>query len=128
MIWGDETLENLNLGQESEQKLSPIKEERPREDRSMPLRDLVNLSIETIYGLKPVDDQQLNQLLSTLVRTKALTADESYLLRDQLQDLEHFERAIDDRISTILKKKGLLDQRTVEEIHDFQNGAHQKTI
>lgn len=78
------------------------------EDRGPLLRDLTSLSLEAAHGVQKINDQQMNQVLSGLVRTKLMSADHSYLLKDRLLDTEALNRALDHRIEAALKRRNLL--------------------
>ncbi len=88
------------------------------EDRTELLKDAVNLTMEAAYGLQRLDEQQINQLLNGLVRTKLLSADDSYRLRDQLMNEDAFARALDNRVEEVLKRKGLVTESTLQEIRN----------
>ena len=86
------------------------------EDRSSVLRQLIQSSVDTLVGFQKLNEQQFHQTLGALVRTKALNADDSYTLRDQLQKTDYFENALDSRIEVILKKRGLIDDAVIQDI------------
>lgn len=98
------------------------------EDRSQVLRHLIQSSIETLLGFQQLNEQQFNQTLGALVRTKALSADDSYRLRDQLSSAEYFERALDSRIESVLKRRGLIDDKVINEIRATENGANRLAV
>ncbi len=87
------------------------------EDRSPVLRQFVQTTIETLVGFQKLNEQQLNQTLGALVRTKALSADDSYTLRDQLLRTDYFDKALDSRIEAVLRKRGLLDNALLNRLH-----------
>jgi len=86
------------------------------EDRSQLLRDAAQLSMEAAHGAETANDQQIGQILGSLVRTKLLSADDSYKLRDRLMDSKGFERNLGGRIEAILKLKGILTVKTIEDL------------
>ena len=98
------------------------------EDRSQVLRQLVQSSIDTLVGFQQLNEQQFNQTLGALVRTKALSADDSYKLRDQLTTTEYFEKALDSRIEAILKRRGLIDDKIINEVRASDAGAGRLAI
>ena len=78
-------------------------------DRSELLRNTVQLSIQAVFGLARLDEQQVSQLLGSLVRSKLLTADDSYRLRDRLLDSTALTRYLDSRIEASLRKRGIIN-------------------
>ncbi len=98
------------------------------EDRSQVLRQLIQSSIDTLVGFQQLNEQQFNQTLGALVRTKALSADDSYKLRDQLTTSEYFEKALDSRIEAILKRRGIIDDKIIHEVRAADAGAGRLAI
>ncbi len=90
----------------------------PQEDRSKLLNELVTTAIDAIHGVQRANDHQIGQVLSALVRTKLLSADDSYSLKDQLNDREAIDRALDFRIESALKRKGLLSEEALKALKD----------
>jgi hypothetical protein len=88
------------------------------EDRSHLLKDLATLSIEAAHGVQKLNDQQVNQVLSGLVRTKLMSADHSYLLKDRLMDNDAVTRALDHRIEAALKRRGLIKDDLARQVRN----------
>lgn len=70
------------------------------------------------HGLQRLNENQISQMLGNLVRTKLLSADDSYRLRDQLLDGGHFEKAFNDRVERILRKSGIVSNAMMESIQN----------
>lgn len=88
-----------------------------QEDRSQLLKDAIGITMEAAYGLQKLNEQHISNVLGGLVRSRLLSADDSYRLRDQLMDGESFQKAVDHRIEVTLKRRGLLTSEMVSDLH-----------
>jgi len=86
------------------------------EDRSALLRDAVTLTMEAAHGLQRMNEQQIGNMLGSLVRTKLLSADDSYKLKDRLLNPDEFERALDRRIQASLNRRGFVTEQMFSEM------------
>lgn len=88
------------------------------QDRTTLLKDVVSMSMAAAYGLQKLDEQQAAQVISGLVRTRLLSAEDSFRLRDELMNDRRFQMAIDSRIESALKRKGCVTNEMLEEIKE----------
>lgn len=88
-----------------------------QDDRSTLLREVFSAALSTAHGVQQHQEQQISQLMSGLVRAKLLTADDSYKLQDQILDKNLFERSIETRIEESMKQRGVLTQKTIEDLN-----------
>lgn len=77
-------------------------------DRSGLLKETIDIAMNSAFGSQNPDEQKVSQVLGDLVKTKLLTAEESYALRDKLLDSEAFDRFLTERVTAVLKKRGHL--------------------
>lgn len=92
-----------------------------QEDRSHLLKDLATLSLEAAHGLQKMSDQQVSQVLSGLVRSKLMSADDSYVLKDRLLDRDAIDRAIDFRIEAALRRRGAVSDELSRKLKTENN-------
>jgi polyhydroxyalkanoate synthesis regulator phasin len=85
-------------------------------DRSDLLKEAVALTMAAAHGLQRLSENQISQMLGNLVRTKLLSADDSYRLRDQLLDSGHFEKAFNDRVEASLRRAGIVTNSMMADI------------
>ena len=78
---------------------------QPIADRTQLLRDTVTIVMEAAHGLQKVSEPQLAQILSSLVKSKLLSAEDSYRLRDRLADTQAFDKVLERRIKRALIRK-----------------------
>jgi len=88
-----------------------------QDERATLLREVFSAALSTAHGVQQHQEQQISQMMSGLVRAKLLTADDSYKLQDQILDKSLFERSIETRIEESLRNKGILTQRTIDELN-----------
>ncbi|MDB5036857.1 MAG: hypothetical protein JWQ35_385 [Bacteriovoracaceae bacterium] len=81
-----------------------------QEDRTKLLKEIATITLEATNGIKKINDQQVSQILGGLVRTKLLSADDSYLLRDRILDTAYLDNALDQRIEAALRRKGIVSE------------------
>lgn len=78
------------------------------QDRSPLIVETVTMAMNAAYGTKTNEDQQVARVLGELVKTKLLSAEDSYRLRDQLNDSESLSRLIDKRIELALQRRAAI--------------------
>lgn len=83
-------------------------------DRSQLLHEAISMTMSTAYGIQRLNENQIGQVLGNLVRSKLLSADDSYKLRDQLLDPSIFEKALDERVEANLRRKGVISEQMVQ--------------
>jgi len=77
-------------------------------DTATPIERIVEMATETSFGRKSFSDQQITETLGELVKSRLLTAEDSYRLRDQLTDLDRFDQFLGERLTAILQRRCLI--------------------
>lgn len=78
----------------------------PTTNRIELLSKSMKMVVDSAFGSQNMSEQEITQTLGELVKSKLLSADDSYSLRDRIMDQESFTRSIDRRVNTALKRKG----------------------
>jgi len=80
------------------------------------LKDTFSAALDTAHGLQRLNEQQVNQLMSGLVRAKLLNADDSYKLQDLILNFSHFDRTIEKRVEEALRSRGIVTESAYQEL------------
>ncbi len=103
----------MNMGQSTGVQTSTI-----NDDRSGLLGEAVQIAMDCAHGSRPSNEQQVSQVLGNLVRSKLLSADDSYRLRDQLMDTTSFENLVNARIEVALRRRGLMTETALKNLQN----------
>ena len=77
-------------------------------NRAELIANTIQIAMDAAYGASTVNEQNIAHVLGELVRAKLLTAEDSYRLRDQLNDREFLDRILDQRIHLALRRRSLI--------------------
>lgn len=76
-------------------------------NRSALIQKIIGAAFDAAHGIQNMDEQNLMQILGEAVKSKLLTAEDSYTLREQFLNTSKFDELISSRVSQILEKRGL---------------------
>ena len=100
--------------------------ETPREDRSAFIKKLVDMGMRTSHG-KPLDnEQEVGDVLGTLVQNKLLSAEDSYKMKDLLKNSDAFRKALSSRVERALGRKGHFSEVQFRELEKRIAALEQK--
>lgn len=89
---------------------------KPTDDRLNLLQETFAAALDTAHGLQKLNDQQIAQLMSGLVRAKLLNADDSYKLQDAILNRAQFDQTIDHRVEEVLRSKGVVTEASLQDL------------
>lgn len=97
--------------------VQPRTQSETEDDRLQLLQRLVSAAVDTAHGTTHLNEQQISELLSGLVRFKLLSADDSYKLKDRLSDQnKNNSLVIEERIESALRRRGIITKKMCEEL------------
>lgn len=74
-------------------------------DRSLLIQKIIKAAFDAAHGVQSIDEQSLMQTLGELVKSKLLTAEDSYALRDRLLDTSRFDKLVEARVKNAREKR-----------------------
>ncbi len=92
------------------------------------LRETFSAALDTAHGLQKLNEQQIGQLMSGLVRSKLLNADDSYKLQDSILNRAHFDRTIEMRVEEALRSRGIVTESALKEIQNRVGRLESKAV
>jgi polyhydroxyalkanoate synthesis regulator phasin len=87
-------------------------------NRNSILQSVVEAAMKVTMGLQRLSEQEIGQLMSGLVKSKLLTAEDTFRLRDQMMDPDLFFKAIDRKIDLYVSRQRIARQQKLLELKE----------